>query len=137
MLRIVADDLERRRPVGARVLLEPPYYQGVTVVARLTARPRIEAHALREDALAALYQYFNPITGGPDGDGWPFGRPVQAGEVYAVLQRLRGTDIVDEVLVFAADPRTGSRGEPQQRIDLEDNALVFSFDHRVRVSEVG
>jgi predicted phage baseplate assembly protein len=137
MLSLVAEDLDRRRPVGARVVIEPPYYQGVTVVARLTARPRFSAQALRDEALMALYQYFDPITGGPDGDGWPFGRPVQAGEVYAVLQRLRGTDLVDEVLVFAADPLTGSRGEPQQRIDLDSNALVFSFEHRVRVTEGG
>jgi hypothetical protein len=52
-----------------------------------------------------------------------------------VLQGLSGTEIVDEVLVFAADPTTGRRGEPQQHIVVERNALVFSFDHRVRVSE--
>jgi hypothetical protein len=90
---------------------------------------------LREEALRALYSYFDPIRGGPDGEGWPFGRPVHAGEVHAVLQGLAGTEIVDEVYVFAADPLTGKRGEPQQRIEVNRNALVFSFDHRVRVSE--
>ncbi|GAA1769278.1 putative baseplate assembly protein [Pseudarthrobacter sulfonivorans] len=131
----VASYLDARRPVGARVLVEPPFYRGVTVVARLTARPRISREVLQRDALKALYQYFDPISGGPDGDGWPFGRPVHAGEVHAVLQGLAGTEIVDEVLVFAADPITGRRGEPLQRVDVERNALVFSFDHRVRVVE--
>jgi predicted phage baseplate assembly protein len=131
----VASYLDARRPVGARVLVEPPFYRGVTVVARLTARPRISREVLQRDALQALYQYFDPISGGPDGDGWPFGRPVHAGEVHAVLQGLAGTEIVDEVLVFAADPITGRRGEPLQRVDVERNALVFSFDHRVRVVE--
>jgi predicted phage baseplate assembly protein len=131
----VASYLDTRRPVGARVLVEPPYYRGVTVVAQLTARPRVSREALKRDALRALYGYFDPIRGGPDGDGWPFGRPVQAGEVHAVLQRLAGTEIVDEVLVFAADPITGRRGEPLQRVELERNALVFSFEHRVRVTE--
>jgi predicted phage baseplate assembly protein len=131
----VASYLDARRPVGTRVVVEPPYYRGVTVVAQLTARPRMSRETLKRDALRALYEYFDPIGGGPDGGGWPFGRPVQAGEVHAVLQRLAGTEIVDEVLVFAADPVTGRRGEPLQRIELERNALVFSFDHRVRVSE--
>lgn len=134
-LSVVASYLDARRPVGARVLVEPPFYRGVTVVAQLTARPRVSREVLKRDALQALYQYFDPIRGGPDGDGWPFGRPVHAGEVHAVLQRLTGTEIVDEVLVFAADPITGRRGEPLQRIGLERNALVFSFDHRVRVTE--
>jgi hypothetical protein len=95
----------------------------------------VSREALKRSALRALYEYFDPIRGGPDGEGWPFGRPVQAGEVHAVLQRLAGTEIVDEVLVFAADPFTGRRGEPQQRVELERNALVFSFDHHVRVTE--
>ena len=41
-----------------------------------------------------------------------------AGEVYSVLQSLPGTELVDEVLLFAADPVTGKRGEPVQRIDI-------------------
>jgi predicted phage baseplate assembly protein len=131
----VAAYLDERRPVGARVLVEPPFYRGVTVVAQLTARPRVSPGRLRADALRALYSYFDPIRGGPDGEGWPFGRPVHAGEVHAVLQGLAGTEIVDDVRVFAADPLTGKRGEPQQRIDVNRNALVFSFDHQVRVSE--
>ena len=131
----IASYLDARRPVGARVLVEPPFYRGVTVVARLTARPRISREVLQREALRALYRYFDPIRGGPDGDGWPFGRPVHAGEVHAVLQGLSGTEIVDEVLVFAADPITGRRGEPLQQVEVERNALVFSFDHRVRVSE--
>ena len=38
------------------------------------------------DALEALYALFHPTTGGPDGNGWPFGRPVVAGEVFAILR---------------------------------------------------
>ena len=133
-LAAIATHLDERRPVGARVLVEPPFYQGVTVVAELTARPRVSTERLRLEAVAALNRYLDPLTGGPDGTGWPFGRPVQAGEVYAVLQRLRGTEIVDEVQLFPADPRRGRRGEPTQRIELDTNALVFSFEHHVRVT---
>ena len=59
---------------------------------------------------------------------------MQAGEVYAVLQRLPGTEIVDDVQLFAADPLTGERGEPVQRLEIDPHALVFSFEHRVRVT---
>jgi hypothetical protein len=119
--------------VGARLVVEPPYYQGVTVAATLTAKGRTQPERLRAEALSALYRYFNPLTGGPDGDGWPFGRPVQGGDVFAVLQRLPGTELVDDVRLFAADPLTGQRGDRVQRIELNRNALVFSFGHQVRV----
>ncbi len=58
---------------------------------------------------------------------------MQAGEVFAVLQRVPGVELVDEVVLHPADPLTGKRGDPTDRIDLEAPALVFSYDHRVRV----
>jgi predicted phage baseplate assembly protein len=134
MLAAVTDYIEPRRTIGARVAVEPPFYQGVTVVAKLIARGRASTDELKQSALLALNRYYDPLTGGPDGDGWPFGRPVQAGEVYAVLQNLNGTEYVDEVKLFAADPITGKRGEPVQRIELEKNALAFSYEHQIRVS---
>ena len=118
---------------GRASIVEPPVYRGITVVARLRARPRVNPTRLQEDALLALYEYFHPITGGPDGTGWPFGRPVQVGEVYAVLQGLRGTELVEDVRLFGADPVTGQRGQATQRLDLEPHALVFSYEHQLLV----
>jgi len=132
-LRRVAKALDERRVLGARIVIEPPAYQGLTVVATLRARPGFDAGAVRETALAALYRLYSPVAGGPDGDGWPFGRPAQYGEVFAVLQRLPGVDLVDTVKLYPADPVTGGRGEASQRIDVAPNALVFSYDHQLKV----
>jgi predicted phage baseplate assembly protein len=133
VLANIAAYLDQRRVVGARLTVEPPFYRGVTVVARLTARPAVEHERLRQDALTALYRYFHPALGGPDGTGWPFGRPVQAGDVFAVLQRLPGCELVDDVKLFPADPITGRRGEAVQRLEVPPNGLTFSYEHQVRV----
>ncbi len=130
----IARYLDERRCLGARVSVEPPFYQGVTVVAQLRALPRTSTDGLRTRAVDALNAYLDPIRGGPDGTGWPFGRPVQAGEVFAVLQRVRGVDLVEDVRLFRADPVTGERGGEDQRLHLAPNALVFSFAHQVRVT---
>jgi predicted phage baseplate assembly protein len=132
-LQRIAEDLGQRRIIGARVIVEPPVYQGITVVARLRARSRTSPRRLQESALAALYRYFHPIKGGPEGTGWPFGRPVQAGEVYSVLQRLKGVELVEDARLFSADPITGDRGKAMPRIELEPHALVFSYEHQVLV----
>ncbi len=136
-LATVTEYLDARRIVGTRLVVEPPLYQGLTVVARVLARRRYDAERLRGEALAALYGYFNPLTGGPDGQGWPFGRPVHVGEVYAVLQRLTGTELVEEVRLFAADPTTAQRGDPTDRLVIDPDALVFSFGHQIRVTKGG
>lgn len=129
----IAAEIDQRRAVGARVIVEPPFYRGITIVARLVARPGNVLEVLEKHALAALYRHFDPVVGGMDGTGWAFGRPVLAGEVYAVLQAVPGVELVDELKLWEADPVTGKRsGEPTTRIDLDANALVYSYRHSVR-----
>lgn len=125
--------LDESRLVGTRIVVEPPVYRGVTIVARLRARPRTDPARLQQAAIDALFNYFHPTHGGPDGSGWPFGRPILAGEVYSALQRVRGTEIVEDVRIFGADPVTGERGKATERLEVEPNALVFSYDHQVMV----
>ncbi len=123
--------LDECRVVGARVLVEPPVYRGITVVAKLRPRPGASPARLQTDAVEALYRYFHPIIGGPQGQGWPFGRPVHLGEVYSVLQGLRGTELVEDARLFGADPVTGQRGQSVQRLQIEPHALIYSYEHQV------
>lgn len=132
-LRLIAGHLEARRPIGARLVVEPPFYQGVTVVASVQAERGAVAERVREAALAALYGYFNALSGGPNGQGWPFGRPVQSGEAFAVLQRVPGVDLVEDVRLYRADPVTGERTDATAKIPLDRHALVFSYEHQLRV----
>ncbi|MBH5333667.1 putative baseplate assembly protein [Streptomyces pactum] len=134
-LAMIASYLDERRPLGTRLVVEPPYYQGVTVVATVLAGRGQAPDRLREAALAALYGYFNPLTGGPAGEGWPFGRPIHSGEVFGVLQQVPGVDLVEDVRLFPADPLTGERAEATAKIVLDRHALVFSYGHQLRVRE--
>ncbi|MDX3524623.1 putative baseplate assembly protein [Streptomyces scabiei] len=133
LLRRITRHLDERRLIGTRLAVGPPFYQGVTVVATLHAFRGVDTDRVRRQAHDALYRHLDPLTGGADGRGWPFGRPVQSGEVFAVLQRVPGVELVDDVQLHPADPLTGKRGEATDRIDLSAPSLVFSFDHRVRV----
>jgi predicted phage baseplate assembly protein len=134
-LQRIAERLDQVRLIGTRVAVEPPSYRGVTVVTRLVARPKADVTRIKEEALSALYNYLNPISGGPDGEGWPFGRPVQAGEVYGLLQRIRGVDMVEDARLFGANPVTGERGKETQKLELDPYSLLFSYEHHVRVEE--
>jgi predicted phage baseplate assembly protein len=130
----VSAALDERRLVGTRAVVEPPRYQGVTAVARLRARPGAVDDEVRQEAVAALYRFLSPVVGGPDGQGWPFGRPVQYGEVFAVLQRIAGVDLIEDLRLFPADPVTGSREEAVTAVEVGVDGLVFSYDHQVRVT---
>ncbi|MFC9622963.1 putative baseplate assembly protein [Streptomyces sp. NPDC056930] len=136
VLSTVAARLDERRLVGTRLMVEPPAYQGVTVVASLVTAGG-DVDRVRAEALAALFRHIDPLRGGVEGTGWPFGRPVQYGEVFAVLQGVRGVGLVEEVRLFPADPITGRRGAAVERIDVAPGALVFSHQHQVVVAASG
>ncbi|MFE9818950.1 putative baseplate assembly protein [Streptomyces sp. NBC_00236] len=136
VLAAVSGRLDERRLVGTRLIVEPPAYVGVTVVAELVADTG-DMDRVRAQALDALFRHIDPLRGGTDGTGWPFGRPVQYGEIFAVLQSVPGVRLVDEVRLFPADPLTGRRGAAADRIDVAENALVFSHQHQVVVTAAG
>jgi predicted phage baseplate assembly protein len=131
-LRRIAEFLEARRTIGARVVVEPPAYQGVTVVAKIRAEAGVDSNRLEEVAATALYHFLHPIEGGAEGKGWPFGRAVHVGEVYACLQRVKGVELVESARLYAADPITGERSQALQRVEIGNNTLVFSFEHQIK-----
>jgi predicted phage baseplate assembly protein len=129
----IGQHLDSRRLVGTRLVVEPPAYLGVTIVARVSAEPGRVPEEVQSAAVKALYGYLSPLTGGPGGGGWPFGRPVHAFDISGVLTRVPGVSMVDDLLLFPADPQSGRRGDPATRIDLPPYALVYSYQHQVRV----
>jgi predicted phage baseplate assembly protein len=137
LLAAITDRLAERKLLGTRLVVEPPRYQGITVVARLATLGGAEVDKVQRDALAALYRYLNPLHGGMAGTGWDFGRPVQFGEVFSVLQRVPGVGLVQEVRLYPADPITGRRGALVERVELEPNTLIFSHQHQVVVTAGG
>lgn len=76
-----------------------PVYVRVQVTARLVLKPDAEARAFPQRATAALEQFFHPLRGGAEGEGWTFGRPVYDSEVYRVLDQVDGVDYVENLVV--------------------------------------
>ena len=126
--------LDERRLIGTRLAVGPPFYQGVTVVATVHAFRGADTDRVRRQAHDALYRHLDPLTGGADGKGWPFGRPVQSGEIFAVLQRVPGRRTGRPGAAAPGRPadRQARRARPTGSTSTRP-ALVFSFDHRVRV----
>ncbi|MFT4216067.1 MAG: putative baseplate assembly protein [Micropruina sp.] len=135
ILERISQNLDERRLVGTRLLVQPPDYVWLTAVVQLSARSRFDPGELRTEVLQALYRLYDPLSGGPDGKGWPFGRAVQAHEVHATLARIPGVDMSREVSVslYPVDADTETRGAAVTRLDLPETGLVYSFDHQVRV----
>ncbi len=121
----VVEFLDERRAVGVRLVVEPPDYQGVRAVATVTRSGTEPAERVRARAQAALRDYLHPVRGGRDGRGWPFGRPVVAGELFGVLLDVPGVELADEVHLIGWDPVADRAGERTDRVDLAPNGLCW------------
>jgi len=131
----IGQALDASRPIGSRVVIEPPSYIRVVVVAMVRARARAELGRVRDACIEALQTYLHPTRGGADGKGWPFGRSLHAAEVHGILLRVPEVEVVDEAKLFWTDPATEERSAEMPRIDLDEGALLHLFDHQIRVIE--
>ncbi len=133
LLARVASDLDSRRVLGTRLIVESPFFQPVTAVARLVVRPGADPERVMQTAVEAMYRYLHPAAGGPDGTGWPFGRSVVSGELLAEVARLPGVELVAEVRLYRSQ-REGDEGW-SNRVELGQGALPLSQGHRVELVE--
>lgn len=130
----VLNHLADRQVLGSRLEVRAPQLVWVTVDARLRPTDPALAAEVQAWAEAELYRYLNPFTGGPRGQGWPFGRDLHVSELYALLQRHSGVEFVEELHIGLSEP--GSSAPPQpapHRLSLARGALICSSRHRVRV----
>ena len=86
--------LERRRTIGTRVIVAGPRYLELAVRARVQAFDGVDKQRLGRQIAEALDAFFHPLTGGPDGSGWPLGRDVYRAEVLQVIDETPGVDHV-------------------------------------------
>jgi predicted phage baseplate assembly protein len=134
LLHQIQVHLDERRLVGSAVEVGTPYYQGVSVAALLRAAPGRPATLVRQRTIDALARYLNPLTGGPDGEGWPFDADLNTATLSQLLESVEGVDRVDEVLLFEYDLRTRRRlGAAKDVIQLDAHSLFLSTDHQVVV----
>ena len=126
--RAIATHLFKRRIIGSRVEVVGPTYKEVIVTAQVKSLPQANMPDVARRIVSALNRFFDPLTGGPDGTGWPFGRDVFRSEVMQVIDDTAGVDYIQKL-----ELATGC-GEPQcGNLCLAANELVAAGAHQIEV----
>lgn len=123
--------LDERRMLTTRLDIRPPAYRWVTVKVRLRADLSLERAVVEQSVLARLYSFLNPLVGGPEKNGWPFGRELFISDVYQCLQGLPGVQFVRSVEMFEAHPGGTSIGDALQALDVAPHGVIASARHKV------
>jgi predicted phage baseplate assembly protein len=102
-LALVQRYLNRRRIIGTRVEVTAPRYLTVSIRTTVRALPGTSPSLLIARVRAALDAFLDPLTGGPDGKGWPFGRNVYRSEIMQVIDGTSGVDNVATLDLIPGD----------------------------------
>lgn len=103
MLDSVHSYLNRRRTIGTRLVVVGPQYVEVTVQATVQAKARTSPARVQADIIAGLNAFLDPLQGGPNQRGWPFGRDVYRAEILQVIDNVPGVDHVLSLELIAGN----------------------------------
>ena len=124
--------LDERRLLTTRLDIRPPAYQWVSVQVQLRAAPGVDSKKVETETLARLNHFLNPLVGGPDGNGWPFGRSLFLSDVYQCLQGIPDVQFVRSVEMFAARSDGSSQGNPVESLEVVAHGVIASGKHSIK-----
>ncbi|MBO9534074.1 MAG: putative baseplate assembly protein [Solirubrobacteraceae bacterium] len=134
----VAAYLDERRTIGSALELGAVRLRGATCAVKVYATGTADLQRVHDDIEHALYSYLNPLIGGSaagPSSGWPFGRALNPGELFGIVQGVRGVDVVELVRVYETDLETGDQQPEAVRgnLAIEPDEVIASGTHLIQV----
>ena len=128
--RRVYDYLAARTPasMAGQITVTGPTYLAVGVETTVAPVDFSAAGTVFEAVDAALRAFLNPLTGGPEGTGWPFGRDVFQSDVAALLEALPGVDYVTTINLLLGSAPQG------ERVSIPPDRIVIAGPIRIMLT---
>jgi predicted phage baseplate assembly protein len=113
---------------GVDVVTAAPVYHFVQAEIAVVASPSAVTATVYENVIATLINYLHPITGGADGNGWPFGAPLlYTPLVLFLVSQVPGVVAIPS-LTLVID---GQRLAPCSDFAIEEDSLFWSLEHTI------
>jgi len=133
-LQAVCQYLDAHRLLTTEVFVMGPTYRAIQVLASLVVAPGSDLATVQNAAVAALNNFFSPLTGGSDGAGWPFGGEIYYSDVYRILLGISGVQrVVSDQLILVLD---NQRQQLCQDVPINPGELLYNAPagHQISVS---
>ncbi len=121
----------------SQINLIGPGYIKVGVEAKVHFTSVADAKIIEGRIIENLKRFFHPLIGGPEKEGWDFGRNVYISQVYEVIESTDGVDYVDGLTLNASvqmyklilkESLILSDSYPEySRVETSDGKLLFSL----------
>ena len=124
----VFEYLDKRRLITTMIHVARPVYFSFTVqltIVLMQDTIALDQAAILNDIKNVLQDFFDPLKGGDEGTGWPFGRNVYVSEIYNLLDVQTGVDYVTKTVENATEL-------PELVVGIDDtNRLILNAQGKV------
>jgi uncharacterized phage protein gp47/JayE len=128
-LRTVCDYLNLRRLLTTELYVVGPEYIKVEIAVEIIVKDDADLATVKTAAENALLDYFHPLKGGDDNQGWEFGGDIYFSKVYQRIFAIQGVRYIEQLEIVI----DGEKAKECQDVRIPAGALVYSTEHRVNV----
>lgn len=121
--------LDKHRLITTDLHVIGPAYVKVSVKCKVSVKKRNSQAEVSKRVQKALEIFLDPLNGGNNGKGWPFGRSVYPSEIYQIIDKVEGVDYATGVSIDAE----GQCQKIGDMIKIPPVALVYSGKHVVEI----
>ncbi|MCZ7382186.1 MAG: baseplate J/gp47 family protein [Candidatus Methanoperedens sp.] len=112
--------LEAKKLITTRVHVVSPFYNNIFLKVWIALKKNKNEAQVIQEAANRINEYFHPVTGGPDGTGWPLGRNVYRSELYHLLEEIADIDHIAELWINGDAEAASADIEKHQLIALPE-----------------
>jgi hypothetical protein len=105
--------LDKHRLLTSEVYVAGAVYRRIKIAVQIVVDPGMDLATVKNNVRDALQTFLNPLSGGSDQTGWPFGGTIYYSDVYRQIftidgvQRIQDNQLLiyldDQVQVFCRD----------------------------------
>jgi hypothetical protein len=133
-LQTVSSFLETRRLITTNLHVIEPEYVTISVSCRVRLMKKSSPAEVIKRIQNELNKFLDPLRGGQDGKGWPFGRAVYPSEIYKIIDNLEGIDYASDV-ILSAESDNGHYKKVGDSVEIPSIALIVSGEHKIEIIE--
>jgi hypothetical protein len=125
--------LQKSRLIGNEVFVEPVDYRVVSLAVQARGAPT-DPGTFNQSVRVGLQNFLDPLRGGNQKKGWPFGEPLRPSVLLNEAQRAAGQDAMITSVAIGLDGKEPSEScqdvkiEPHQLVQLREVVVRLESD---------
>jgi hypothetical protein len=97
IIKAVREHLIPRKLIGTAIRVREAKYTPTKLLVDISCESYSDVSVTEDRVRANITNFLDAIKGGPDGDGWPFGRDIMVYELYHLIEKTEGVDHVVKI----------------------------------------